>query len=97
VIAAILVVLLASQPTIDRFDRCADLLKLYPNGVARSRIAATGTGAAVDAALYRVNGSRLDGDKDGVMCEQAASRPAPPKRTDKDRERRKSAQDRLGG
>jgi hypothetical protein len=78
-----------------QYDRCADLLKVHPGGVAKNRMAAAGTAAVVDAELYRVNGPRLDRDKDGIMCEQGASKAAPPTRTDKDRDRRGAARDRL--
>jgi hypothetical protein len=78
-----------------RYDKCADLLKIYPTGIAKSRMAAAGTAAVVDAELYRVNGPRLDRDKDGIMCEQGASKAAPPTRTGKDRDRRGAARDRL--
>jgi hypothetical protein len=95
VLAVTLAVLLAVAPSVQRFDKCADLLKVHPTGVAKSRMAAAGTEAIVDAELYRVNGPRLDRDKDGIMCEQGASKAAPPTRTDKDRDRRGAARDRL--
>ena len=90
--------LLEPTPTARRFDNCAALLVVYPRGVAKTQIAAAGTGAVVDSALYAANGTRLDRDRDGVMCEQQASRSSsPPARSDRDRERRRSAQGRLGG
>lgn len=60
-----------------KFASCADLLTKYPNGVAETKAAATKAVKAgfarpsVSTSIYNVNGSRLDRDKDGVMCEQS--------------------------
>ena len=88
---------IAAATGAQRFDDCASLLKKFPDGVARSRLAAAGTGAHVDAAIYTANSNRLDRDKDGVMCEQRGSpSPARPGRGGTDQQRRKAAQSRLG-
>lgn len=61
----------------DRYSSCAALLVDYPNGVARSKASAKAASRqgfarpSVSPSLYRGNGSRLDRDRDGVMCEQA--------------------------
>jgi len=66
----------ASQGTAKKYSSCADLLKTYPNGVAKNKKAqakAVKNGnakPAVSLSLYNTNGARLDRDKDGVMCEQ---------------------------
>ena len=68
----------ASQATAKKYQNCSGLLKVQPAGVAKSakaRNQAVQEGfkrPAVSEALYEVNGSRLDRDKDGVMCEQRA-------------------------
>ena len=88
---------IAAATGAERFDDCASLLKKFPNGVARSRLTAAGTGAHIDAAIYAKNSSRLDRDKDGVMCEQrtpASTRQ--PSRGGTDQQRRRAAQSRLG-
>lgn len=66
----------ATQSPATKFSNCDRLLNQYPNGVAKSRTAANKAGRNgyakpdVSASLYRTNGSRLDRDRDGVMCEQ---------------------------
>lgn len=69
----------ATQAAAKKFTSCDGLLAEYANGVAKSKAAAnkaTKEGFArprVSAALYKTNGSRLDRDNDGVMCEQEGS------------------------
>lgn len=64
----------ASAVTV-KYTSCANLLKKYPNGVAKNKAAANRAvkeGFAkpkVSSKIYKVNSSRLDRDKDGVMCE----------------------------
>lgn len=66
----------ATQGVAKKYSSCSDLLKKYPNGVTKNkkaRNAAVRDGFAkpkISKALYKTNGSRLDRDKDGVMCEQ---------------------------
>ena len=66
----------ATQGVAKKYASCADLLEKYPNGVAKNKKArnkAVKGGFAkptVSKRLYKKNGSRLDRDKDGVMCEQ---------------------------
>lgn len=61
-----------------RYKNCAALLKAYPNGVAKSKAAASksvkagNSKPAVAAALYKLNSAKLDRDNDGVMCQQTA-------------------------
>ena len=67
-----------TQPTATRYANCTELLKVYSAGIAKSKKArnqAVREGfkrPKVSTALYDLNGSRLDRDKDGVMCEQKA-------------------------
>ena len=69
----------ATQSTAANFSSCDRLLSQYPDGVAQSKAAANKAvrnGFAkpdVSASLYRTNASRLDRDRDGVMCEQPRS------------------------
>jgi len=66
----------ASQGVAKKYSSCAKLLGKYPNGVAKSKKArkrAVKGGFAkpkVSKAVYKRNGSRLDKDKNGVLCEQ---------------------------
>ncbi len=66
----------ATQGVTKTYSSCADLLEKYPNGVAKNKKArnkAVKGGLAkpgVSKGLYKKNASRLDRDKDGVMCEQ---------------------------
>jgi len=66
----------AVQSSTKSYSNCDQLLKKYPNGVAKSKSAAAKavkSGNArpkISASLYKTNGKRLDRDKDGVMCEQ---------------------------
>jgi hypothetical protein len=68
----------ATQGVAKKYSSCADLLEKYPNGVAKNKKArneAVKGGFAkpkVSKSLYKTNGSRLDRDKDGVMCKQKA-------------------------
>lgn len=65
----------ASQAFAKSYESCDALREKFPNGVAKNKKAVTKVlkdGAArpkISAALYKVNGKRLDRDKDGVMCE----------------------------
>lgn len=67
----------AAQGAAKKYSSCAELLKKYPNGVAKNKKArnqAVKNGFAkprVSKRVYKQNGARLDRDKDGVMCEQA--------------------------
>ena len=69
----------AVQSSAKAYSNCDQLLKKYPNGVAKSKSAAAKavkSGNArpkISASLYKTNGKRLDRDKDGVMCEQYVS------------------------
>ena len=73
----------ATQGVAKKYASCADLLEKYPNGVAKNKKArkkAVKGGFAkpnVSKSLYKKNGSRLDRDKDGVMCEQEGKVVAP--------------------
>ena len=74
----------AAQSSAKSYSNCDQLLKKYPNGVAKSKSAAAKavkSGNArpkISASLYKTNGKRLDRDKDGVMCEQEGTeQPAP--------------------
>ena len=66
----------ATQGAAKKYTSCADLLEKYPNGVAKNKKArkqAVKNGFAkprVSKRVYKKNGSRLDRDNDGVMCEQ---------------------------
>lgn len=70
----------AFQAVAKKYSTCADLLKKYPNGVAKSKSAAAKavkSGNArpkVSPSLYKTNGARLDRGKDDVMCEQEGVR-----------------------
>lgn len=70
----------ASQVAAKKYPTCADLLKKYPNGVAKNTKAknkAVKNGFAkpkVSKGLYKKNSRRLDKDKDDVMCEQDGRR-----------------------
>lgn len=67
----------AAMPMSTKYASCADLLAVYPNGVAQSKAkarAAVRNGFArprVSSTLYKANNGRLDRDRDGVMCEQS--------------------------
>lgn len=73
----------ATQGVPKKYSSCSDLLKKYPNGVAKNKKArntAVREGFAkpkVSKSLYNTNGSRLDRDKDGVMCKQEGKAAAP--------------------
>ncbi len=68
----------ATQAVAKKYTSCADLLQKYPNGVAKNKKArnrAVRGGFAkpkISKKLYRTSNSRLDRDRDGVMCEQEA-------------------------
>ena len=70
----------AVQSSAKSYSNCDQLLKKYPNGVAKSKSAAAKavkSGNArpkISGSLYKTNGKRLDRDKDGVMCEQEGAR-----------------------
>jgi hypothetical protein len=65
----------ATLATTTKYTSCANLLKKYPNGVAKNKAAANRavkegfTKPKVSSKIYKVNSARLDRDKDGVMCE----------------------------
>lgn len=71
----------ASQGAAKKYPSCADLLKKYPNGVAKDKKArdnAVKGGFAkpkVSKSLYKKNSGRLDTDKNGVACEVSPSVP----------------------
>ncbi len=59
----------ASQPS-KKFKNCTELRKTFPKGVAKDTKSAGGSGAAINAKVYKENiGS--DRDKDGIACEIA--------------------------
>lgn len=67
-----------------KYPSCADLLKKYPNGVAKNKkaryLAVQGGFAKpkISKSLYKKNSGRLDPDKDGVVCEVSSSNPVEP-------------------
>lgn len=69
----------AIQGAAKKYSSCSQLLEKYPNGVAKTakaRNSAVKAGFAepnVSRSLYKKNGSRLDKDNNGVMCEQEGS------------------------
>jgi len=73
----------AVQSRAKTYSNCDQMLKKYPNGVAKSKSAAAKavkSGNArpkISASLYKTNGKRLDRDKDGVICEQEGKVVAP--------------------
>jgi hypothetical protein len=50
------------------FRNCTDLHRVYPNGVAKSAVAAGATRAIVNLKVYNEN-KKSDRDKDGIACE----------------------------
>ena len=52
------------------FTTCADLLATYPSGVAKNSVIAKKTGAVVNATVYASHHRRLDGNRNGAICEQ---------------------------
>lgn len=64
-----------------RYGSCADLLKDWPNGVAKNKNAANRAvregfyrpaSSAKARKVYRAHQSNLDRDRDGTACEQTA-------------------------
>lgn len=59
-----------------KFASCAALLKSYPSGVAKDARSASRAERAgyeypdISASVYRANSSRLDRNRNGVLCEQ---------------------------
>ena len=72
----------SAQMTAKKFSSCADMLKKYPNGVAKDKKArnkAVKGGFAkpkVSKTVYKKNRDRLDKNNDGIICGQKKSRAA---------------------
>lgn len=70
----------ASQGAVKKYSSCADLVKKYPNGVAKdnkARDKAVKGGFAkpkVSKSLYKKNSGRLDRNNGGVMCGQQGTK-----------------------
>ena len=66
----------SSQVTAKKYSSCADMLKKYPNGVAKNKKVqnkALKSGLLkpkVSKGLYKKNSKRLDKNDDGIICEQ---------------------------
>ena len=60
----------AKDATSKKYKSCAELLKDFPNGVAKNSGTIGSTYATVNAAVYKLNYKNLDRDKDGVACEK---------------------------
>lgn len=73
----------ATQVAAKKFISCDSLVAEYASGVAKSKAAANRAAMEgfarpkVSSALYKANGSRLDRDNDGVMCERQVTVPNP--------------------
>ena len=60
----------AKDATPKKYKSCAELLKDFPNGVAKNAGSIGSTYATVNAAVYKLNYKNLDRDRDGVACEK---------------------------
>ena len=66
----------SAQVTAKKYSSCADMLKKYPNGVAKNKKVqnkALKSGLLkpkVSKGLYKKNSKRLDKNDDGIICEQ---------------------------
>ena len=64
-----------AAPKPPTFSSCAKLILKFPNGVARNAadaqvaVAHGYASPSVNAGIYRVNGARLDRDRDGIACQ----------------------------
>ena len=71
----------SAQMTAKKFSSCADVLKNYPNGVAKDKKArnkAVKGGFAkpkVSKTVYKKNRDRLDKNNDGIICRQKKAEP----------------------
>ncbi|MDE1047679.1 MAG: excalibur calcium-binding domain-containing protein [Candidatus Nanopelagicales bacterium] len=71
----------SSQVTAKKYSSCADVLKKYPNGVAKNKKARNEAlkggfvKPKVSKVLYKKNSKRLDKNNDGIICRQKKTEP----------------------
>jgi hypothetical protein len=71
----------SSQVTAKKYSSCADMLKKYPNGVAknikaRNKAVKSGLSAPkVSKKVYKKNNNRLDKNNNGIICGQKKAEP----------------------
>jgi hypothetical protein len=71
----------SSQVTAKKYSSCADMLKKYPNGVAknkkaRNKAVESGLSAPkVSKKVYKKNSDRLDKNNNGIVCGQKKAKP----------------------
>ncbi len=94
--SAAFITVAASEVKARTYDNCGQLRVTYPQGVAKDKRSAADLGATVNLSIYLANERKLDRDKDGIVCESPpGAKSTTASSSERDRQRRKAAQNRL--